>query len=69
MLAMLFVYFKLKSSLKRKGSQSEKSKPKHKKLTPKSRRISHSIKGVSRLKRTPLKRARLSLQYSLTSSF
>ena len=67
----LFVYCvfmkMIKSSLKKRGTQSEKRKLKLKKTT--SQRTSNSVKGFSKLKRTPLRRTRLSLQYSLNSSF
>ena len=64
MILLFTVFMKVKSTLKRRGTQSEKRKLKHKKLTPTRQRTSNS-----KFKRTPIRRARLSLQHSLTSSF
>ena len=60
---------KVESRLKRRGTQSERRKLKQKKLTPTRQRTSNSVRGFSKLKRTPLRRTRLSLQHSLTFSF
>ena len=69
MLFLHCVFIKVMSSLKRRGKLSERRKLKQKGNTNKAKNISNSAKDYSKLKRTPLKRIRLSLKHSISSSF
>ena len=60
---------KVKSCLKKTGIQSERRKLKQKSSIPTRQRTSNSIRGVGKLKRTLLRRTRLSLQLYLLQGF
>jgi len=65
MAVIICVFVEIESSLKKRGMQSERKKLTQKKLTPTSPRTSNSISRFSKLKKIPLRRTRLSIQYSI----